>query len=326
MFKNHIIKSVCLILIVLLFNGCINTKVTKNSSNPLKTESEIVLNTEIGKIHGTLLVPTKKPAPVALLIAGSGPTDRDGNNPQMENNSLKMLAEVLLEENIASLRYDKRGIGESKNADLDEIKLRFEDYINDATDWITILKLDDRFSEVVVIGHSEGSLIGMIAANIGNADAYISIAGAGKSANQLIKEQLKPQPQQIIDIAYPIIDNLSKGKTVENIPTFLFSLFRPSIQPYIISWMKYKPVVEIEKLTVPTLILQGSTDIQVSIEDAKLLSDANDDSELVIINGMNHIFKEVEDDMQKNLSTYNIPDLPIMEELIESVVKFINSI
>jgi len=186
-----------------------------------------------------------------------------------------------------------------------------------------MLKKDDRFSGVIVIGHSEGSLIGMIAANKENADAYISIAGTGKSADELIKEQLKAQPQQVIDLAYPIIESLSNGQTVDDIPPFLFSLFRPSVQHYMISWMKYDPVLEMKKLTIPTLILQGSTDIQVSMEDAELLSNANDNSELKIINGMNHILKEVESDWEINLSTYNNPNLPIVKELVNLIVEFI---
>ena len=326
MLKNKRVITVTLILIIALIaiiNGCVNTKPTIESLTSVKNEYEISLTTETGNIHGTLLLPTKKPIPIALLIAGSGPTDRNGNNPQMKNNSLKMLSEGLLKENIATLRYDKRGIGESKEAGIDESKLRFEDYINDAVGWITMLKQDDRFSKIIVIGHSEGSLIGMIAANKGKADAYISIAGSGKSTGNLIKEQLKAQPQQIIDLAYPIIDSLSNGKTVDNIPPFLFSLFRPSIQSYMISWMKYDPVLEIKNLTIPTLILQGSTDIQVSMEDARLLSNANDNSELKIINGMNHIFKEVESDLEINLSTYNNPNLPIIIELQESIIGFI---
>lgn len=327
MLRNKRVITVLSILIIASIasvNGCINTKNTVDPLTSVNNEIEISLTTETGDIYGTLLLPTIKPrVPIALLIAGSGPTDRNGNNPQMENNSLKMLAEGLLEENIASLRYDKRGIGESKNAGLDESTLRFEDYINDAVGWIIMLKQDDRFSEVIVIGHSEGSLIGMIASNRGSAEAFISIAGTGKSANELIKEQLKAQPQQIIDLAYPIIDSLSNGKIVDDIPPFLFSLFRPSVQHYMISWMKYDPVLEMKKLIIPALILQGSTDIQVSMEDARLLSNANDNSELKIINGMNHIFREVESDLEINLSTYNNPNLPIMIELQESIVGFI---
>ena len=127
-------------------------------------EEEITLETKTGDIKGSLLIPSvSEKTAVVLIIAGSGPTDRNGNNPMMTNNSLKMLAKELQKNGIASVRYDKRGIGESKNSGLQEIDLRFEDYVQDVEGWIKLLKEDDRFSNIIVLGHSEGSLIGMIA-------------------------------------------------------------------------------------------------------------------------------------------------------------------
>ncbi|WP_197088647.1 alpha/beta hydrolase [Rufibacter radiotolerans] len=123
------------------------------------------LVTEKGNLKGTLLSPAgAKKMPVVLLISGSGPTDRDGNNPAMKNNSLKMVAEGLQAQGIASLRYDKRGIAESKAAGISEADLRFDQYAQDATAWAQKLKQDKRLSKVIILGHSEGSLIGMIAA------------------------------------------------------------------------------------------------------------------------------------------------------------------
>jgi len=323
MLKFQIIRAILLIMTVVIVNSCTNTKVVSNPSNTVNTESEIILKTETGNIYGTILLPIETTTSIALIIAGSGPTDRDGNNPQMINNSLKMLAEALFKEGIASLRYDKRGIGQSKDAGIAEENIRFENFIDDAVGWINLIKDDGKFSKIIVIGHSEGSLIGMIAANQGNADAYISVAGAGTSADKIIKEQLKSQPQQVIDVTYPILDSLSNGEIVEDIPIYLFSLFRPSIQPYIISWMRYDPVLEIAKLNTQILIIQGTTDIQVTVVDAMMLSEANILSELQIIDGMNHIFKESVADRQENISTYNNHEMPIMKELVETIVEFI---
>src|SRR5579859_7330981 len=104
------------------------------------TAEELVqLKTPSGTIYGTLLVPSApKRMPVVLLIAGSGPTDRNGNSAMLPapNNSLKMLAEALAARNIASLRYDKRGIGESKAAMTAEKDLRFDTYVDDAVAWV----------------------------------------------------------------------------------------------------------------------------------------------------------------------------------------------
>lgn len=289
-----------------------------------ESEQIVKLKTKTGTIEGTLLAQKgKTDIPVALIIAGSGPTDRDGNNPMMKNNSLKMLATELLKSGIASLRYDKRAIGKSRNAGLKEIDLRFETYIDDAKGWIDFLKKNKRFTQIIVIGHSEGSLIGMIASHEKGVYKFISIAGIGESADKILKDQLKVQPPEVLDIALPIIDKLVKGEIVTDVNPMLYSLFRPSVQPYMISWFKYDPSKEIAKLKIPVLIVQGSTDIQVSEKDAKILAQANQKAEKRIIKGMNHIFKEAELDRLKNIQTYNQPELPIKPELIEAIVSFI---
>lgn len=290
------------------------------------SETIVELETKSGMLEGSLFVPEgKKRMPVVLIIAGSGPTDRNGNNPAMKNNSLRMLATELYKNGIASLRYDKRGIGKSREAGLKEQDLRFEHYISDAKDWIEFLKQDKRFNEIIVIGHSEGSLAGVVASQQGHADKFITIAGAGLSADRTLKEQLKSQPPEVLKLALPIIDKLVLGETVDDINPILYSLFRPSVQPYIISWFKYDPAREIAKLSIPVLVIQGTTDIQVSEKDADILVKANPKSELKIVKGMNHIFKEAESDRMKNIATYNQPDLPVKPELVEIITDFIKN-
>jgi alpha/beta superfamily hydrolase len=287
------------------------------------TETTVVLHTANGDIAGTLTIPSQSgKMPVTLLIAGSGPTDRNGNNPMMKNESLQKLAYGLASNNIASLRFDKRGIGESKSAAKGEADLRFEDYINDARGWIEWLKKDTRFTKVFVAGHSEGSLIGMIAA-LNNAHGFVSIAGAGKSADKILKEQLASQPPAVKDPSYLIIDSLAMGKTVQNVPGVLFALFRPSVQPYMISWFHYDPQTEIKKLTIPVLIIQGTNDLQVTVEDANLLSKSNTRAQLVLIKNMNHIFRIIAGDKKENLAAYITPALPISEELINAISVFV---
>ena len=287
-------------------------------------EEEITLETKTGDIKGSLLIPSvSEKTAVVLIISGSGPTDRNGNNPMMTNNSLKMLAIELQKKGIASLRYDKRGIGESKNSGLQEIDLRFENYIQDVEGWIKLLKEDERFSNIIVLGHSEGSLIGMIASHKQEAKKFISVAGVGIPAGDILRKQLKGQPQFVLDESLKIIEKLENGETVKKVSQMLYSLFRPSVQPYIISWFKYDPQKEIAKLDIPVLIVQGTTDIQVSVSDANKLALANKKSRKQIIEGMNHILKEAVMDRQKNIQTYSIPDLPLKKELIEVVVKFI---
>lgn len=284
-------------------------------------ETQLILQTKTGQIFGTLTTPKEfTKIPLALIIAGSGPTDRNCNGPMIKCDAYKKLAYRLAENNIASLRYDKRGIAESKAAMKNESDIRFDDYVNDAKEWIRTLKQDKRFSKVIVIGHSEGSLIGMIAAT--TADKFISIAGAGQSADKIIKEQLSAQPKEVQDLSYPIIDSLTKGKTVDNVNPMLNSLFRLSVQPYLISWFKYDPQIEIQKLIIPILIIQGTNDIQVTVADAKRLSKASPKANLILINKMNHIFRVVDGDRQANIASYNDASLPLADELVKDITSF----
>lgn len=294
-----------------------------NVSDTGFSETPVVLETASGNIYGTLTTPPAfSKGPVVLIIAGSGPTDRDGNNPMMKNNSLKQVAQQFAGAGIASLRFDKRGIGASAASMKKEEDLRFDDYVNDVKDWIAFLKKDARFSKVIIAGHSEGSLIGMIAAN-GHADQFISIAGAGQPAGTIIRKQLSAQPKQVTDIATPILDSLEAGHTVSNVSPMLYSIFRPSVQPYMISWFRYNPAEEIRKLTIPALILQGSNDLQVSADDASMLADAKKDAWLYLILGMNHVLKVIEGDRIENMKSYNDPALPISEDLMKYMIEFI---
>jgi uncharacterized protein len=292
------------------------------------SESEILLKTSTGDISGTLTVPVKpKKSPVVLIIAGSGPTDRDCNSPLgIKTNAYKMLAESFAENGISTLRFDKRGIAKSKSAGPSERELSFETYINDAVEWINLLKKDKRFSNMIVLGHSEGSLIGIVAAGQAGISKLISLAGTGGPADTILRKQLKSQlPPQLMAESNAILDSLRNGKTVSKVNPVLVSLYRPSVQPYLISWIKYDPSAEIKKLKIPVLIVQGTTDIQVSVEDAKLLSAAKPDAKLLIIENMNHILKESEADRQKNIATYSNPELPLKQGLVKELVSFIKS-
>jgi len=284
----------------------------------------VVLDTGSGKLEGTLLIPkTNEQIPVVLIIAGSGPTDRDGNQPMMINNSLKFLAEGLYKHGIASIRFDKRGIGKSSGAMISESELRFEHYVDDAAGWITLLKEDSRFSGVVVAGHSEGSLIGMLAARKAGAAGFISLAGSGRPLDEVIRIQLKNQPAFILDEALPILDQLSNGAMVDEVSPMLQPLFRKSVQPYLISQFRYNPAVEIANLEIPVMIIQGTTDIQIGVEDAEILYKAIPSATLKIVEGMNHILKESNKDMQQNLATYSNPNLPIFEGLNNAIARFV---
>lgn len=298
--------------------------------DPSVVESPMTHKTLSAVLHGTYTMPKNASGklPVVLIIAGSGPTDRDGNAAKLdlETNAYKYLAWGLAKEGIASLRYDKRMIGESTTSNK-EADLRFDDYVDDAVELVQMLNADDRFSKVIVLGHSEGSLIGMLASRGQDVKGYISVAGAGESADKIVTEQLKATASTSIQEKFKtLLDSMKKGKTMDNVDPSLWSIARPSIQRYLMSWFRYDPARIIKLLKMPILIIQGNTDLQVSTADADKLKKAKSDATLIIIPNMNHILKEAPADRDQNLATYNKPDLPLKAELVPDVVKFVNGL
>jgi pimeloyl-ACP methyl ester carboxylesterase len=302
---------------------------TAGINDPSLVESPIVLKTLSGSIHGTLTMPKDASGkiPVVLIIAGSGPTDRNGNSPKMglNTNAYKLLAEGLGKKGIASVRYDKRMIGESETSNK-EADLRFDDYVDDAVGIINKLNEDERFSKIIIMGHSEGSLVGMLAARDQPVKGYISLEGAGDQADKIVTQQMKSKPQFVQDDFKALLDSMKKGKTIDNVDPALWSIARPSIQRYLMSWFRYNPARIIKVLKMPVLIIQGTTDLQVTTADADKLKKAKSDATLIIIPGMNHILKEAPADRDQNLATYNNPELPLKAELMPDLVKFINGL
>ncbi|TRX71535.1 alpha/beta hydrolase [Carboxylicivirga sp. M1479] len=289
-------------------------------------ESPISVETTTGTLAGTLLVAKgKSPSHIIIIIPGSGPTDRNGNAGfTLHTNAYQILAHDLAAKGISSLRFDKRGIGQSHQAAIAEEQLRFDNFVDDVLAWISLVKQDNRFSEVYLCGHSQGALIGMLAAQKTKVAAYISIAGAGFPIDEVLKKQLKPKlPDALYSEAESAIDSLKMGETVNKINPYLYSLFRPSVQPYMISWMHYHPCSEIQKLNIPILLIQGTTDLQVTVEDAENLSMAAPKAKLVLIDGMNHILKEAPAEQKANMATYTNGQLPVVPQLIDEIVLFV---
>lgn len=295
------------------------------------SEQALALTTPTGTLHGTLALPAAitTPLPVALIIAGSGPTDRDGNSAVLpgRNDSLKQLAGALAEAGIASLRYDKRGIAASAAAGPGEADLRFEHYVDDAAAWVRHLGQDQRFARVLVIGHSEGALIGLLAAQRGTVAAYVSIAGPADAAPVLLRRQLAGRlPPELAARNEAILSALQAGQPQADVPAPLMALYRPSVQPYLISWFRHAPGAELARLTLPCLIVQGDTDIQVGVADAQALHAARPACTLVVLPGMNHVLKAVPADVQQQLASYGDATLPLVPALPQAIVRFVRSL
>ena len=288
------------------------------------TKENITVNS---LLNGSLYTPSQqsKKLNLVILIAGSGPTDRDGNQMGLVNNSLKLLAEALANNGIAVYSYDKRIFAQMASGKLDEASLSFDNFIDDAKAVIQHFKNQKKYNSITVAGHSEGALIGMVAAN-GNADAYISIAGAGRPIDEVLLEQIEKQAPFLKEEVQKNLETLKNGTNFELKNQMLASLFRASVQPYMISWIKYNPQTEIKKLQIPSLLINGDKDIQVSVQDAQLLQQAKLNAQLHIIQNMNHVFKEIKGDDAENKAAYTNPDLPISIELSSIITTFIRSL
>lgn len=294
--------------------------------NPRSQSAEVVVPG--GKLYGTLEIPAGPgPFPVALIIAGSGPTNRDGNNPLGVAGAVyKQLAQGLAAQGIASLRYDKRGIGQSAAAAKREEDLRLDDYVADAKAWLGFLGRDPRFGKRIIIGHSEGSLIGMVA-SLGRAEGFVALAGPGRSLDVLVLEQLQPQlSPPLWAEAQKIVAELKAGRTVAQVSNELALIFRPSVQPYLASSFRYDPAVEIAKLRFPILVVQGGTDLQVPASDAQILLNAAPAAQKLLLPEMNHVLKVAPADPAANIATYSNAALPLAPGLVEGIARFIQSI
>ncbi len=284
-------------------------------------ESQISINKFI---DGTFTAPVGIEQPdLVILIQGSGPIDRNGNGFMMKNDGSKLIAKELAENGIASYRFDKR-IFKMNKLKIREEDLKFEDFIQDVSTIIDHFKAQNSFRRIIIAGHSEGSLIGMVAA-VDKADAFISLAGPGRSIDKIVIDQLAKQSPELSKNSENAFQEIRERGRTSNYDPLLQSIFRPSVQPFLRSWMKYNPTEEIAKLDMPILIINGSFDIQVDATEANLLAEANPKAELIILDKMNHVFRKIEGDNLENTKAYNEPNRPLHPELIPSLVSFIKS-
>jgi len=296
--------------------------------SPRADEQPYDLSTPTGTIAGTLMCPAnvEGPLPVVLIIAGSGPVDRDGNTPPyLRTDAYLQMAQGLSAHGIASLRYDKRAIGASAAAMESESALRFDDYVSDAAAWVTKLRGDGRFNRLAIAGHSEGSLVGMIVAQRVPVEAFVSFDGAGYPAVDVLRMQLASQLAAVPELEAAnarILASLLAGRVDPDVPAALAALYRPSVQPYLMSWFRFDPRLEIAKIRCAVTIVQGTADIQIPVDQAHALAAAHPGSALVIVPGMSHVLKAA-DGMsreQQIQTVYSDPSLPLDPAVVQTLI------
>jgi len=275
----------------------------------------------VGPIDAVLTVPpgVERP-PVALLIAGSGSTDRDGNGPQIKPATLKKLSEQLVARNVATLRYDKRGAGGWKAEFGRPEDFRFKDYADDAVALVTYLRESGKFSRVALIGHSEGGLVAILAAQRAPADRLVLLTTAARRQGDLLKAQLEKKLAP--DVFAPIakaVDDIMAGQIVDPPPGLTIP---PAMQPGIASALVQDPIEPLKKIVTPTLIVGGGRDRQVARLDFMALSTASPAAKTLWLPDMNHVLNDVTDEAD-DLAAYNQSERPLDPDLIEAVTVFI---
>jgi len=300
---------------------------------PLPAAEEIVAPGPQAPLHGTYQPAPGSGAPVVLIVPGSGPTDRDGDSPLgMKAATYRLLAVALAERGVASVRIDKRGMFASAAAVPDANAVTMDAYADDVAAWIGAIRQRTGASCVWLGGHSEGGLVALVAAARPGLPicGVVLLATAGRPLGALIRAQLGAEAATapLLPAAELVIAALEAGKRVEPaaIPAPLMGLFAPQVQGFLISEMALDPARLAAGIAVPMLIVQGESDLQVGMEDARRLAAAAPAARLAAFPGVNHVLKQVPaGDRMANLAAYANPDLPLAPGLADRIAAFVKS-
>lgn len=291
------------------------------SQSEIVSEDILLKNGDI-KLPGTLTFNKDvEEQPLVIFVHGSGNVDRNGNQngTPYQVGYIKLLAEALNEKNIAFYRYDKR-TSSIENFQLILDDLNFDAFVKDTEIAINHFKNDKRFSSITLIGHSQGSLVAMLASK--NIDKYISLAGPSLTIDEAMTDQVMKQNPVTGTLVKGHFKELKETGTIKEPNQMLMSIFNEKNNPFFLSWMQYNPTEEIKKVTIPTLIINGTKDLQVSTTDAENLHKANGKSQLKFIANMTHVLKTIEKD-EDNLASYTSTDFPLSLELVTVISEFI---
>ena len=281
-----------------------------------------------GGLHGTLQHATDADmrGPAILIIAGSGPTDRNGNGPNLSTDTYKLLARGFAEAGIRSLRYDKRGIGESKALVTREEDARFGNFVDDAVTAARSLQARPDVSAIILAGHSEGALIAILAAQKIDVAGLILLASTSRPLSAVLRDQLQTAlPGPLRDNALAILDKLTSGERAANVRPELNALFRPSVQPFLLSLIKLDPAAELARVKTPALLLHAERDLQIGRADFEALRQARPDARRVALPEANHTLKSSPADRAGNVALYTNRAAPLDAGVMPPLIDFVRS-
>lgn len=283
----------------------------------VSSEEVLLKNGEI-QLPGTLTY-TAKGTPLIIWVHGSGNVDRNGNQvPQVKANYIKQFRDAMNKNGIAFFSYDKR------TANKDNFKLlkdmRFAHLVEDAQIAVAHFKNDKRFSEIIIAGHSQGSLVAMLASK--GCTKYISLAGTARTIDHILTEQISKQSPMLGAVTKLHLKELKETGKIAEVNPMLMRIFAPQNQAFLASWILYDPSAEIKRINIPILIVNGTKDIQVPTTEAEALHKANPNSKLVLIQQMNHVLKQIDKD-EDNMKSYFSANYPLSQQLTQTIVNFI---
>jgi len=293
-------------------------------TSQLSSQNVLEFNIPINKnVSGTLLKSEKElNSKIVILIGGSGPIDRDGNQSFMKTDMLKKLAFSLSKKGLATFRYDKRIVNQIISGNIDK-NMMFDDFVDDAVSVINYFK--SKYKTIVIAGHGQGSLVGLLCLDQ-NVSGFISISGVGSPIDKIIESQISKTAPLLLEDTKKTLEIMRNGNRTEDFPIALSSIFNIDIQPFLINWMQYNPSDIIANVSIPCLIIIGDKDLQVEVEEAKILNNSAQNSELLIVKNMNHVLVEIKGDELSNFKSYNNPNLEIAPNVCEKIIDFINKL
>lgn len=288
-----------------------------------------ILVQEIPMTNGEIAIPgeltypnSKTKMPLVIFVHGSGNADRNGNQGALANtNHIKLLADSLNGKGFAFYRYDKRNSIPENMPKMESPSIY--DLVSDVSVVIDHFGNDERFNGLHLIGHSQGSLVAMLAVN-DNVSSYTSLAGPGSTIDKALVEQITKQNKDLGKATELHIEELMATDTILEVNPFLFAIFAPATQKYLKEWIQIDPSEVIKNLKLPVLIINGKMDSQVTADDANKLKASKPEAQLILIPKMNHVLKVVEDP-EENQASYYDPDFPLSRELVNTLVEFIKN-
>jgi len=287
----------------------------------LQNWGEIEIATEKGTLYGTLAKADGRKDEVVVLIAGSGPTDRDNNSLILSGkmDGFLQLSHALNQEGYSVFRYDKRVAGKSRDS-FGPHDMVFDDFVEDAILVVEEMQKNG-YEKIHLVGHSQGALVAIRVAQEKSVASVTHLCGPSKHIDETFLRQLEILPKDLYEEAVEHFDTVRRGQEIGLVSEELEPYFSDRTAPFLLNWMQYNPVEEAKAVQAPILFLAGGQDTQVLAEDLEDFQAVLENETYQVIPNMNHVLKSVQSD-RENQATYQDPSFPVDPILVETLANF----